>query len=496
MEPILLVHGYSTDASSEPNRDSVAGMYGNLPKWLRKEYGPKNVFELNVSRYISLEDGIGIDDIARAFDIALRTDFKHLYDKTFHVIIHSTGALVVRTWILKFSGGRQPIRNLIYLAGANLGSGWAHLGRGQLARWYRQFNSGDEPGVRVLNALELGSSETIDMQVAMISGGDPISVHGVREYVIIGTQPKTSSFLIPIKYAKEDGSDGTVRVSASNLNYNYVKYVANEKGRRVNAKQVIADTRTETLPAHADYYHVDRDKSSVAGTDRAVVPLAIPWGTAHSGGDVGVVDGSQNRKYIEPLLRTALGARTRGQWEHSVAEFDAVTRQAYELAGQPSRDISGFWKGRWHRKGQYEAHSQVIIRLRDQDGRPVGSYDIDFGRGPGAKLPLNINELVEDTHRNNLTPNIFTFYLRTGKWEGKTPFDEDGNYLTRLADIDQTLLSITATEPQTADIQYVPFRKVLDTKSLVSFIRPHETTIVDIEMQRIPSGNVFAMFKH
>ena len=60
MEPILLVHGYSTDANSEPNRDSVVGMYGNLPKWLRSEYGRKNVFELNVSRYISLEDGIGM----------------------------------------------------------------------------------------------------------------------------------------------------------------------------------------------------------------------------------------------------------------------------------------------------------------------------------------------------------------------------------------------------------------------------------------------------
>lgn len=496
MEPILLVHGYSTDASSEPNRDSVVGMYGTLPKWLRKEYGRGNVFELNVSRYISLEDGIGIDDIARAFDNALKTDFKHLYDRTFHVIIHSTGALVMRTWIQKFSGSHQPIRNLIYLAGANLGSGWAHIGRGQLSRWYRHFNSGDEPGVRVLNALELGSSETIDMQLSIISEGDPISQYGVREYVIIGTQAKTSAFLIPIKYAKEDGSDGTIRVSASNLNYNYVRYVANKQGREVDARQVIADMRTETLPSHADYYHVDQNASSIAGVDRAVVPLAIPWGTAHSGGDVGVVAGSRNRKYIEPLLRTALGVRTRTQWESSVADFDAVTRQAYKLAGEPSRDITGFWKGRWHRKGQYEAHSQIIIRLRDQDGRPVDHYDIDFGRGPDAQNPTSISDLLQDKHRNGVSPNIITFYLRTGRWDGKTPYDEEGNYLTRLTEIDQALLSITATEPQTSDIQYVPFRKELNTKSLISFIRPHETTIVDIEMQRIPSGNVFAMFKH
>jgi hypothetical protein len=186
--------------------------------------------------------------------------------------------------------------------------------------------------------------------------------------------------------------------------------------------------------------------------------------------------------------------RTAAQWERSVEDFDAVTSRAYELASK--RDISGWWRGRWSRKEQYEAHSQVIIRLVDQDGRPVENYDINFGRGPNAKKPTSIANLVQHKHRNGLTPNVFTFYLRTGKWDGKSFFDDHGNYLTRLADIDEALLEITATEPQTSDIQYVPFRKELNTESLVGFIHPHATTIVDIEMLRIPSGNVFAMFKH
>jgi hypothetical protein len=42
----------------------------------------------------------------------------------------------------------------------------------------------------------------------------------------------------------------------------------------------------------------------------------------------------------------------------------------------------------------------------------------------------------------------------------------------------------------------VPFRKTLSTASLVGYIHPHATTVIDIEMLRIPSGNVFAMFKH
>ena len=496
MEPILLVHGYSTDASSEPNRDSVTRMYGDLPKWLRSQYKDDDVYELNVSRYISLEDGIGIDDIARAFDHALRTDFRHLYDRTFHVIIHSTGALVMRTWLKKHSTPRQPIRNLIYLAGANFGSGWASLGRGQLSRWYRKLSAGDEPGVMVLNALELGSSDTIDTHLALIADGDPISTYGVREYVISGSQAQTESFLMPIRYAKEDGADGVVRVSASSLNFNYVRYVPNDRGKRVTAPDVARDLGYEHLPAHADYYHVDQDSTSVAGVDRKVVPLAIPWGTAHVGKRFGVVDGSANRDIIQPLISQALETHSVSQWERSVADFHRVTDDAYDHAA--THEITGFWEDRWSRKAQYEAHSQIVIRLRDQDGNPVEHYDINFDRGPDAVKPSSITGLVEHTHRNEVTPNVFTFYLRTGKWDknAKTFRAADGTYLNRLNDIDQALLEITATEPQTNDIQYVPFRKVFSAASLLEFVHHHATTVVDIEMLRIPSGNVFAMFKH
>ena len=142
MEPILLVHGYSAEAESSTNADSVAKIYGQLPNWLRRTYSENSVVDVNLSRYISLEDGIGIDDISRAFDRALRNDYAHLMRGTFHVIIHSTGALVIRNWLRKFADDKQPIRNLIYLAGANLGSGWAHIGKGQLARWGRPGRSG------------------------------------------------------------------------------------------------------------------------------------------------------------------------------------------------------------------------------------------------------------------------------------------------------------------------------------------------------------------
>ena len=472
-------------------------MYGRLPSWLRTQYGQdRQVFELDVSRYISLEDGIGIDDISRAFDNALNTDFRHLRNATFHVVIHSTGALVIRNWIRKFAGRRQPIRNVVYLAGANFGSGWAHLGKGQLARWGRQFWSGSEAGVKVLNALELGSSDTLDMQIGFISDGNGmVTTHGVREFVIIGSQPKTGLMSIPVRFAREDGSDGVIRVSSANLNFVYVRYVTNGRGDKVTAHQVRSDLKPARLPRDCDYYKVDW--LSVPGEDRAVVPIAIPWGTAHSGTDVGVVDGSQTRDDIEPILQLALETSNAAQWRSRVATFQATTDHAYEEASQ--RDFSGMWfrKG-WSRKAQYEAHSQIIIRLLDQDGRPVPDYDVNFRRTSAEGSTTDIGGLMQHKHRNLLNPNIITFYLRTGKWDrdNKTFKDPEGNYLNRLSEIDDVVLEITGEERETDDIQYLPFRKYLDKETLMRFVKPHATTVIDIEMRRIPSENVFKAFKH
>jgi len=236
---------------------------------------------------------------------------------------------------------------------------------------------------------------------------------------------------------------------------------------------------------------------SEPGADRKLVPLAIPWGTAHSGADVGVVDGSQNRECIEPLLRSALATRTPQQWQNQVPAFQKVTDDAYKLASK--REISGFWRRkRWSRKPQYEAHSQVIIRLVDQDGRPVPDFDINFRRQTSSGSTTDLGSLIEHKHRNVLTPNVITFYLRTGQWnwDDKTFLDDSGQYLNQLSKVENTILDITGEERQTDDIQYLPFRKHFDTETLMRFIKPHATTVIDIEMLRIPSENVFSVFKH
>jgi hypothetical protein len=104
-------------------------------------------------------------------------------------------------------------------AGANFGSGWAIIGEGQVARWGRYvFEHGAQRGAKVLEALELGSSQTLDVHLHFIEHGNRmLEDYLVQEYILVGTQADPEWFTIPVRYAKEDGSDGTVRVSGSNL---------------------------------------------------------------------------------------------------------------------------------------------------------------------------------------------------------------------------------------------------------------------------------------
>src|SRR5260370_22620698 len=153
MKPIVLVHGYSAESPS-PDPTSIANIYGTLPQRLRASY---DVIEVDLSRYVSLNDSVSVADIARGLNRALIEQHPGLLESGFHVVIHSTGALVIRRWIADFSPKPSPIRNLVYLAAANLGSGWASIRPGKNPRRGPLFvGSGDHRGGKVLQSPECG----------------------------------------------------------------------------------------------------------------------------------------------------------------------------------------------------------------------------------------------------------------------------------------------------------------------------------------------------
>jgi hypothetical protein len=447
--------------------------------------------EINLSRYISLDDGITIDDISRALDRALKMDFPKLLQGRFHVIIHSTGALVIRNWLRRFSPKPSPLQNLIYLAGANLGSGWAHIGKGQVAKWGRWvFQDGTERGVQVLNALELGSDWTLDMHLHFLQSGNVLPTdYGVYESVIIGTQADVKWYSIPIRYAKEDGSDGVVRVSASNVNFNYLRFGPTQAALEADWTEASRqqDRHLNREKKQATFYEL-KESSTPGCNARPVVPFAIPYQCAHSGDEMGVVTGSLPKAQVLRLVQLSLEA-TPQTWPTLVDAFDRETEATYDKALK--QQTPAWWK-KWldDPRAQYDHHAQIVFRVRDQDGRPVTNFDVYFDSAQQDSKARPIQTLFEDKHLNQVSPNILTFFLRTDAFVAAKK-----KWVCQVEEVEMCALEISAVEPETGEILYLPLRLKLETNQLMEWIQGHRTTIIDVQLLRLPSPNVFKMIR-
>jgi hypothetical protein len=65
--------------------------------------------------------------------------------------------------------------------------------------------------------------------------------------------------------------------------------------------------------------------------------------------------------------------------------------------------------------------------------------------------------------------------------------------MSQVAEVKRCALEITAVEPQTNEILYLPLRIELSADQLTQWIQGHRTTVIDVELLRLPSPNVFML---
>ncbi|MEO5830162.1 MAG: phospholipase, partial [Rhodanobacter sp.] len=214
MTTLVFVHGWSVTNTST---------YGRLPLQLQQRAAavglPLTVADIWLSEYVSFDDAVTMADLVRAFDHALRD--LHLLDASFDCITHSTGGPVIREW-LRAQRDRPAthstirLSHVVMLAPANFGSALAQLGKGLLGRLKSWFG-GVEPGQRILDWLELGSADSLSLNLDYIHSDDPLS-RGQFQFVLVGDRPDRKMYDHLNSYTGEDGSDGVVRITAANLN--------------------------------------------------------------------------------------------------------------------------------------------------------------------------------------------------------------------------------------------------------------------------------------
>src|SRR5438270_1083323 len=213
--PIVLIHGYSAEGLD----------FKRICEELEVRKIP--AIDINVANYVSLNNEITIKDIAEGLDRALRNNPRLNEGQPFDAIVHSTGILVIRSWLTNYGAVKthndrlKRLKHLIGLAPATWGSPQAHKGR----TWIGALVKGDrEPGPDFLNAgdnvldgLELGSRFTWDLAHLDLLGDPPCYDAGPDTpyiCIFIGNKPYTGISSI----ANEPGTDGTVRWAGCGLN--------------------------------------------------------------------------------------------------------------------------------------------------------------------------------------------------------------------------------------------------------------------------------------
>jgi hypothetical protein len=204
---LVILHGWSDTSRS----------FARLGRRLVVEGVVSDVKHVRLGNYVSMDDDVTFDDLAMAMEKAWEKEKLPTKRRSVDVLIHSTGALVVRHWLTMYrTPETNPIFRFVMLAPANFGSPLAHKGRSFLGRVIKGFKS-DKPfqtGTGILKGLELASPFTWDLALRDRLGDQTwYGPDRMLASVVVGTTGYSGISAA----ANENGTDGTVRVSTANL---------------------------------------------------------------------------------------------------------------------------------------------------------------------------------------------------------------------------------------------------------------------------------------
>jgi hypothetical protein len=470
--PLVLIHGYSaTDKAFEPLRDALIKR-GIIPT------------DINICNYVSLNNEITIKDIAEGLERALRSHPILKNDnQPFDAIVHSTGMLVLRSWLI--NAGLRPennyrlkrVKHLVGLAPATWGSPQAHKGRtwlGALVKGNRKIgpdflNAGD----RVLEGLELGSSFTWDLAHADLLGPSPYydtTPDTPYVAVFIGNTPYEGISSV----ANDPGTDGTVRWSGAGLN-----------------------TRKITIDLTRKPYDTAGNKSNRAtisewADNRLDIPIIAVDGRNHCS-LISDPDSEMVGHIFDFLKIGDEGGKSFDEWLTGAQRYGEKGKQkmlinpgagAVGIMGEAEallNDLTGHEVGT-----EMEGWQQFVVHARDERGDGVSDYMIEvLGKKADSWQPFK--EMYLDVHAYGPDPSFRCFHIRLPKGilAGAVPLKvrihaSTGTELMAYQGYGDTQQQLTATSaPVELSLEAI-------NKPGSSLFHPFTTTLIEIILNREP----------
>ena len=382
--------------------------------------------------------------------------------RNLNFITHSTGALVVRRWMMQYAWVRAEDRvaTICFLAPANFGSPLAHKGKsflGKLSKGIRELRDFGETGKGTLEALELASPEQWKLADFDLFGanGTIYGKKGVRASVITGA----SGYGGLRALVNEEGTDGTIVVSGAGLSCR--KYSVDFASGRKSADWIKPRGGQPT------------------------VPLLVLSEPTHSS----VLNLGENPVLAKSVIATLRS--TAETYDDLLAQFQEETmRQLNEV---DTKD------------GRRERYQQFVFHLVDDRWDPIPDYFIEFGawqrdhidanaayptptRLPSGKLRRRTKgerkaseKIGEHFRKNGHTHSVDSAYRR---------FLVSPSEISRLLGDEYVLTLEVAADSGDEDIVYATDRfnsvQVYDPKKkgVISWVFPDTTTLVEMKIDR------------
>lgn len=471
---VVFVHGWSVVNVST---------YGDLPVRLAKESAARgekiDVKEIYLGKYISFSDEVTLQDVSRAFDNALHEQLTGV--KSFACITHSTGGPVIRDWLSRYNNpGKPQLSHLIMLAPANFGSALAQLGKSRVGRIKAWFVDGVEPGQKILDWLELGSAQAWKLNEKWIREGYSEISSGHYHFVLTGQSIDRKLYDNLNSYTGEMGSDGVVRVAAANLNSRYVRLL--QQKVNLQGKESVTDKLELVDGEFKESYSI---------------PLRIISGKSHTGEKMGIMESVRPNDNGNSELLTAifdcLNVDSIVSYEALRQKFENET-DAVQKKEKVELEESTFIRDRYF---IHDRFSQVIFRVTDTEGFPVNDFDLLMTAGDNSDENMLPEGFSQDRQQNKLNPNTVTYYLNYDIMTGcepvfhkkiKDPIRDGCTPISKLG-------LIIRPRPLKGFVRFTNCHIEANEDLLKIILHPNSTTLIDIQLQRMVSSNVFTLEK-
>ncbi len=442
---VLFVHGYS---------ETSLGAYFDFPA--RLQAALPAIEEIALAAFNSLDDTVTIDDLADAMEVRVAALERSGWDvRDTAVIAHSTGALIVRAWILNRVHADPPRAipsHLVTMAGANHGSTLAQMGKSLLGYVQKAFLDRIlSVGANVLTDLDYGSDFLLRLNRSWMDAWNEGLLDRLFAFSMGGDSVGNDAALQIFWQTHEIASDNTVRISGANLNYTII-----DVGHDANGPRVVA-----TRPIRP-------------------VPHLVLTGYSHFGPQTGILGFVQPGDPALHAVAEALGVTDEGtyatmaaEWSQRLSTWMAADRAAH--GGNPHASL---------------IKSTALFTIRDESGRSIEDCVIAFldATAPGATDPTAIAARV--TAANNVSASIVNHSpIQNNVEKGSYSFyiDYDAYVATP-----SHLFHIEAATPSTL----VLFKPVQFTQpaNLPHALSPNEFTYVDLTLQR-DTSQTYAVYE-